>query len=221
MKQGGILKSLLFVSCSALIGQATAQDGGKCGSLANGYGPFDYRTTFGEPKRLVEGAHFPPMVENLVKGHRGYLGGDIDYTLRAFPNHHRALLSMMNYRIRSKQDPPPNMRYTAECYFDRAVRFRPNDGAVKMLYGFYLLKLERNEEAISLFNEARGLIGEDPNLNYNLGLAYLKLKDYDKALEFAHKAYAGGFPLPGLKRLLQDKGHWVDPVGEPNAVADE
>ena len=40
---------------------------------------------------------------------------------------------------------------------------------------------------------------EDPTYNYNLGLVYYKTKQFKEANEHAHKAYALGFPLPGLK----------------------
>ena len=65
-----------------------------CGELGNSFGPFDYRTVPEQPKRLVEGAHFTPVVESLIRGNTASgPGGDIDYTLRAMPNHHRALLA--------------------------------------------------------------------------------------------------------------------------------
>ena len=43
---------------------------------------------------------------------------------------------------------------------------------------------------------------DNATINYNLGLLYLKAKDYDKAAEYADKAYALGFPLPGLRNQL-------------------
>ena len=64
-----------------------------CGSLNNAYGPFDYRTATEEQHRMVEGAHFLGYIESLKRGKNAVTPGpDIDYTLRVFPNHHRALL---------------------------------------------------------------------------------------------------------------------------------
>ena len=61
--------------------------------------------------------------------------------------------------------------------------------------------------------EARRLSGDSPNVNYEkLGLAYFELKDYDKALEAAQKAYGAGFELPGLRNKLQEAGVWK-PLG--------
>ena len=91
-------------ACAAtvLAGFATASlaQAGNCGPLANAFGPFDYRTEKGNSLYLVESAHFTPAVEAVIAGNTTYIGGDLDYTLRAFPNHHRALMSM----IRSKRN---------------------------------------------------------------------------------------------------------------------
>lgn len=180
---------------------------GMCGDLKNGYGPFDYRT---DKDRLgiVESFHFTPPVENLQHGNTSYIGGDLDYTLRAFPNHHRALYSMMRLGERSKSSQPEGARYPVECYFDRAIRFRPNDAQVHALYGFYLIKGKRLEEARKQFQAAEKLDPDDPQVLYNIGLGYADLKDYDKALQYAHKAYKAGVPFSGLRERLQQVGRW-------------
>ena len=64
---------------------------GGCGALQNAFGPFDYRTERGYNLDVVESYHFTPPVEALIRGSSGTIGGDLDYTLRAFPNHDRAL----------------------------------------------------------------------------------------------------------------------------------
>ena len=60
-----------------------------CGSLANAYGPFDYRS---DKRQLpvVELFHFKPQLENLIKGTTVSIGAYIVTHLLAFPNHHRA-----------------------------------------------------------------------------------------------------------------------------------
>lgn len=185
--------------------------------MKHGYGPFDYRVADQEKKNLVEGAHFLPMVENLIKGHRGYLGGDIDYTLRAFPNHPRALMSMMRLAEKVKADPPQGANARVHCYFEHAINFRSDDGGVRMVYGLYLLRKDKLDEAAKQLELAATLNEGDPNVYYNLGLAYVKLKKYDLALQNAHKAYAGGFPLPGLRDLLKRAGQWKEAPPIPAA----
>lgn len=80
----------------------------ECYGGGQGFGPFDYTDPetarpgkYGQspPLHLVEIAHFTPEVEHLVRGKSGAIYGDLDYTLRAFPNHHRALWSMVRYYL--------------------------------------------------------------------------------------------------------------------------
>lgn len=141
-------------------------------------------------------------------------GGDMTYTLKVFPNHPRALMSMMRWVIQTNNDKPKGLLYSAPCWFDRAERFQPDDAVVKMIHGLYLLKKGQTKDSIAKLEEAQALDSSNPNVPYNLGLAYYRLKFYDKALKSAHEAYAKGFPLPGLRNLLQRSGHWRDPAPE-------
>ena len=185
----------------------------QCGPLTNGYGPYDYWV---DKDRLgiVIGAHFTSGVENLTQQKTGPFGGDIDYTLRAIPNHPRALMTMMKLVERTKMERPPGAQYSIECYFDRAMRFRPKDGTVRMIYADFLAKRGKHREALEQLEVAKELAGDNANLNYNVGLAYVELKDYDKALAHAHKAYALGFSLPGLRNKLERVGKWRDATPE-------
>lgn len=210
--------ALALMSCSTLLWFQPAhaqQLAMGCGTLKNHFGPFDYRyptsvrTEFGDAHKMVEGAHFTPQVENLIRGQKAVEPGpDIDYTLRAFPNHHRALLSMSRLALRSDSRTPPRMRYSAVCWFERAIAFAPDDGMVKVLYGQHLLKVGSKAEAIKQFDAAEPLAEGSANIHYNLGLAYLDLNRFDDALRHAHQAYALGFPLPGLRDRLKRAGQW-------------
>jgi Tfp pilus assembly protein PilF len=102
-------------------------------------------------------------------------------------------------------------QYTAECWFERASTFRPDDAMVKTVYGLYLIKAKQPELAIVQLEEALAQAGDNANVHYNLGLAYFDLKHYDKARERAHTAYRLGFPLPGLKDKLSRVGAWRGP----------
>lgn len=200
---------LILVSPSSFAQVASAE----CGSLENAFGPFDYRVERGNNLHLVEIAHFTPAVEALIKGNAGYLGGDLDYTLRAFPNHHRALMSMMRYGERSKTAIPKDMRYSVECYFERAIRFRPDDAISRMIYSMYLAKNGRNTDAVRQLDLAAAGAEDKENAftHYNLGLNYFDLKEYGKALAQAHKSYALGFIQPALRDKLKEAGKWTDP----------
>jgi tetratricopeptide (TPR) repeat protein len=157
---------------------------------------------------VVENFHFTPNVERLVRGATGAVGADISYTLEHFPNHHRALAAMSRLALRDKNRKPHGARYTIECYFDRALRYRPDDARVHALYGSYLLALGQTASALEQLEQAARLEPDNATAHYNLGLLYVKTKDYEKARASAQKAYSMGFPLPGLKKQLAAAGEW-------------
>ena len=184
-----------------------------CGDLHNAYGPYDYRTDR-DKLPIVDGAHFTPEVAALVRGNTGAIGGDLDYTLRAFPNHHRALASMMKLAVREKTRQPRGAKYTVECYFERAVRFAPDDAIVRMLFATDLYKIGRVQDANQQVDESVKLAGKDPFAHYNAGLVYFDLKNYGKALQQAQVAYALGFTRPDLREALKSVGKWVEPPAD-------
>ncbi len=202
------LSAIVAVVLLAATGAASAKS--LCGDLRNGYGPYDYRrrAEFVENFNLVEGAHFTEDVRNGVAGATGTIAADLDYTLRAIPNHPAALSVMGRLGLKAKQTKLPGAKYLVECYFERAIRFQPDDGAAYATYGSYLLSSGRNAEAQKMFNTAVELMPEDATINYNTGLVYFRMKDYDKANTYAQKAYKLGFPLPGLKNMLVTAGKW-------------
>ncbi|MDX9885110.1 tetratricopeptide repeat protein [Thauera sp.] len=198
---------------------AFAQGQAVCGSLNNGYGPFDYRTQK-DRLEVVERFHFTPEVETLSKGKSSSaIGADIAYTLRAFPNHHRALMAMLKLAAREKTSTPKGSDYTMSCWFDRAERFRADDAMVKVIHGIYLIQTGKSGEALGKLEAARALDGGSANVHYNLGLAYFNLGQYEKALTSAHAAYGAGFPLPGLRDKLKRAGRWREGSPTPDAGA--
>jgi tetratricopeptide (TPR) repeat protein len=195
-------------------GPAVAQESGQsfveCGDpFTNAFGPFDYT----DPRNwaeytkipIVVSAHFTADVEALRRGVTGTVLGEIDYTLRAIPNHHRALNSVVRYEL-EKGGIPPNYR-SVECWFDRALQFKPDDGMVWLIYGNYQTRKSAFDDALESYNRAKGLMPDNAEVDYNLGLLYLKLGQYEKALEHANAAYSRGYPLEGLKRRLAEKGY--------------
>ncbi len=194
----------------AFPGAAHAQEAA-CGSLAfSGYGPFDYRTATPEQRAIVERNHFTPQVENLREAMTGAIGGDLAYTLRAFPNHVRALSAMARLSKREGKEVPTASPYSIECWFERAIRFRPDDAQVRILVAMELAGTGRSDEARKHLLAAEQNVGTDPNIAYNLGLAYLKLREFDIAMKYARIAYGGGYPLPGLRNALLRQGKWKE-----------
>jgi tetratricopeptide (TPR) repeat protein len=196
-----------------------------CGPIANAFGPYDYRS-HKEDLPVVEAHHFTPEVENLVRGNSRHpgstIGGDLSYTLRAYPNHPRALMAMVRLGARENRDKPRDAMYTVECFLFRAWRFQSDDPAVRMIYATYLATHGRPKEALKHLEDAQAMGEDSPNFQYNLGLIYFDLKEYDKSLTYAYQAYANGFSLPGLREKLKKAGKWKEPETpvETNSPAD-
>jgi tetratricopeptide (TPR) repeat protein len=180
-----------------------------CGSLDNGTaGPYDYR----DPGRTamlgnVNTNHYNADVQNLVRGETGYqVIGDLDFVLRAFPNHHQALSTMMRYFL---QGGDRSRFRSAECYFDRAIRLAPDDVYVRQIFSVYLARKQKMRDAVDQLERAIELSPEPMmELHYNLGLLYTDLKEFDKANRNASIAYGMGHPLPGLREKLMRAGQW-------------
>lgn len=213
------LRLTIALLAALAAGSTHAAVGGKiCGELQNAYGPFDYRkaaTDFANDLRLVEMGHFPPEVEQGIRGQSGLIGADLDYTLRAFPNHSRALAAMGRMGIKQKSLLVSGAKWPVECYFDRAIRFAPSDGTVRAAYGTYLFARGESDRAMTMFSQAAELEPENAAINYNAGLAFMKQKNFEKANLHAQKAYSLGFPLPGLKNMLVAAGKWDESVRPP------
>ncbi len=181
-----------------------------CGSLANGYGPFDYRKSTPKNLAIVEDYHFTPRVEALLGGTTGDIGADIAYTLHAYPNHHRALIAMMRVGERDKTTQPKGARYPVECYMERAVRFARDDAVAQMIYATYLIHNNRDSDARARLEAAREIGKDNPFTQFNVGMLYFDMKDYDRALAQAQLAQRLGFERTTLKERLQGVGRWKD-----------
>jgi len=170
----------------------------------------DYRTATAQEKYIVESYHFTRNVELLQSGATGSLGADIAFTLRAFPNHPRALMAMIRLGQRDRTSKPVGSIYPVECWIDRAMRFRPDDLAIRQIRGVYSAMEGKYDPAIA---DLALVLKDDPDnasAHYNLGLAYFGKRDYESALAEAKRAYALGFALQGLKEKLRAKGKWTD-----------
>lgn len=195
-----------------------------CGQLSpegSSFGPFDYRDYNSRARFLnvVERVHFTPEIENLTAQATKYLAGDISYTLTKFPNHYRALDAISRLAVRENTEHPVGSYYSVDCWFQRAVVFRPRDGRVRMVYGVHLTRLGRMEEAIEHMLAGLRLQPEDARIRYTLGQTYLEIGDYENALRYAHETLAAGHPIDGLREGLERAGHWREPAPAPDEGA--
>jgi tetratricopeptide (TPR) repeat protein len=177
----------------------------------NAFGrPIDYTDPADQDyvKQWVEPFHFTPEVEGLIRGKSTDIPGDLAYVLRQIPNHHRALNSMMRWQIAHGRpiDAEERLIYTIDCYFERAIEFRPNDPMLHMLLGIYFHRTKKYEDAIKAYERAESLAPDNAEIQYNMGLALFDAKQYDLAKEHADRAYQMGYPMPGLRNKLKSVG---------------
>ena len=202
-----------------LIASMSAQ-GASCGPTPSaGPPPIDYRKAPPESLRTVEKFHFTPNVETLRKGESSTsIGRDLEFVLTYFPNHPRALNAMMRLAKREKSVRPGGAAEGVDCWFERAIDFQPDDGTVRLLHALWLVQRNDKSAAMQELEVARASAPPaNANYFYNLGLAYLEAGDADRALEAAHRAYALGYPLPGLRDGLKKIGKWKPAPDEAGA----
>jgi tetratricopeptide (TPR) repeat protein len=189
-----------------------------CGDpFKNHFGPWDFRSARREDLEIVEKVHFTPRIERLERGER-VLADDISYTLGVFPNHHRALSAIARLSLRDRTDKPEKSYFTVECWFDRAVRFRPDDNVARVLYAQWLAARNRRDDARRQLEAGVQQAGPNALSHFNIGLMYMELGDHERALQQAHRAQALGYQRPELMNLLKRANAWRDPAPAAEAA---
>lgn len=217
----------LFLLQSAVTGSAAAQnaagqstaaqrapwvgetlDGRLCeGGDARDYGPYDY-TIHKNMLWRVENRHFSTQVEQLRGGDTtAHPMGDVNYTLVRFPNHHRALYTAVRFSL-GESTFGSLRQFPAECYLQRAINFSPNDSVPYMLFGLYMHRLGQLELSMEKYRAAEALAPNDANLLYNMGLVLFDSGNFEASYQYAVEAYNYGIEFPGLRRKLEEAGHW-------------
>jgi hypothetical protein len=187
-----------------------------CGNpFVNHFGPYDFRTAPAGTRKVVEDVHFTRGIETITQPKNTMfheMAQDVEYTLNVFPNHPRALLTMSRLAERWKRDPAPGTRLTVECWFDRAVRFRPDDTVVRALYARFLHSRKRTDEGLHQLRTASELAGDNGLSHFNIGLMFVELGAHELALTSAHRALALGFPRTELADQIKAAGKWREPA---------
>lgn len=202
--------SVLVVCVTVLLLSAVAHAQPICPPLDSRHGNRDYldpaqRGALGN----VERVHFNENVRLLRGGARGSgstLRGDLEYTLNWFPNHHIALDTLIRL-VQREGTPEPLGAVNIECRFEWARAVNPRDGMVPMLEAQYRLAHGDEDQAKKLLEEAARIGARDANVRYNVALLYYRLEDFEQAVRNGREAYRLGFPLPGLRNLLEQAGH--------------
>lgn len=214
-----ITTMISFVAYSAQRGQCPSDEvyfGGH-------FGPWDYF----DPKNWEPSVTSPPnRIEMVTKIHftrdtralqHPRTAGNLHYTLRSIPNHPDALTAMLEYQKRfdSPMRTPWHkyrkaMPLASVCYFQYAANFTPNNYQIWFLWGISLHREKQYVEAVDMYLKADKLSPENIEIQYNLGLVYFKLGQYEESRKWAKLAYQKDIQLFGLKNLLKSKGEWQD-----------
>lgn len=157
--------------------------------------------------QIVEDYHFDADVRALRKGQSGSIASDLDFVLRNVPNHYDALALMGRWQTQNGQPRSSDgAAERAECYFLRAIEFRPTDARLHLIHAIFLHQSKRYADAEREYLQTESMGGGDAELYYNLGLLMLDQGNVARAREYASKAYGMGYPLPGLRNRLRQQG---------------
>lgn len=169
--------------------------------------PHDYFGGDYKPQllRSVNRHHLGPVTKAIDRGEAPW--GGIDFMLRYFPNHPRALYLLT--RLATKT----NEYGRAEEYFHKAIRLYPDTPTTYLIYGIFLHKTGKLASSIEQYKKAIKLDPQNSEIYYNLGLAYFDKGDHKKAYQYGRDAYIRGYPLPGLKNKLKNAKAW-EPIQE-------
>ena len=130
---------------------------------------------------------------------------EFDYLLRAYPNHPQILQGVIQLELKRRDSSRRLIRYKTppECYLIRAAVFRPRQSHVPQLMGIYLQRLGEADRAIEFYRQALELSPDAAEIQYNLGLAYFEINEFQLAAGCARQAYRLGYPLRGLQSKLR------------------
>ena len=202
-----LLTGLLFSTLLFFGVAATAQEGNRDYYTAQSANNIDLLHT-------VEKYHLQQGYEKFSKKQYEYAFGDARFILHYFPNHPKALMLMAEICNRW-QSPDCN----PDASFEKAVSRNPAVSETYVLYGIYLHRTKRFDAAVKNYKQALEIDPMSLNAHYNLGLAYVELKQYELANQQAQKSYALGAPFPGLREKLKRVGAWkpLDAEAVPNS----
>jgi hypothetical protein len=138
-----------------------------------------------------------------------HAAGETSYTLARSSESHPMFSTMLTLRGRAYFELG---RYDdAKDDFGRAIQLHPDVPDPYAAWGLLLRQAGHLPEARDVLERGvKGTKGGTAELHYLLGIVLTDMKDYEPALEHAKLAYKMGYPLPGLKRKLQNAGHWSD-----------
>ena len=143
----------------------------------------------------------------LKESYLGQANTEITYTFERMPESSPVYptVAVNMARVINEQGQPEE----AVAVIERALDSHPQDPrpyiGLSVLYRD-LKRLDLARDALLKGDTAVG--GKSAEIHYTLGLVYFELNDFDRSVEYAQKAYAKNYPLPGLQDKLRRSGHW-------------
>lgn len=90
-----------------------------------------------------------------------------------------------------------------------AIKARPEVDRPYLVLSAMIRRSGNTEGAIDMLEQGNKATSyQSAEINYTLGLLYVDRHAYAPAQECAKRAYALGYPLPGLKKKLEKAGQW-------------
>jgi len=96
----------------------------------------------------------------------------------------------------------------AIALLDETIAAHPTYDGAYIAKSILLTRSGKSDASRSVLLQGVETVGDgSAELHYALGLSYANTKEYERAVEHARKAYALGYPLPGLRNLLARAGY--------------
>jgi len=203
------------------------------------FGPYDYYKPPKGALQLVESAHMGTVIagDRYRKNWCAYFG-NLDYTLRAFPNHPEALVLMAEYlderspcstnasrtgtsgrsplEIAAAIESGAWRERNADYYFERATSYKAKDAPTakvdypetRVLYGKFLYTHRRPDDALTQFKEVIKRQHRSAEAHYYVGLILFEKNDTKAAKQQFKTAQEMGQPPAELKTKLINIGQW-------------
>ncbi|MDA8092656.1 MAG: tetratricopeptide repeat protein [Betaproteobacteria bacterium] len=146
--------------------------------------------------------HWQPALRCIAENRYVCAHNQLDFILRWVPDDPQALMLMSNLALRAHRP------QDAKPYLQAALRYCPRCAAVRAVDAIFLANSGQTARAIGEYKKSLALNPQAADVHYDLGLALFSEKRYRLANEEAHRAYALGFTLPGLRLKLQGAGAW-------------
>lgn len=159
----------------------------------------DYYNIFDrEYLRKVEDRHLSAMEQHYRVGRWNPALDELSYVLNKVPNHPQALYRLI--QLQGVYD-GATKKFT-ESKIQCAIYWNESQPATRVLYGMYFHRMGDYDSAVEQYREALELNANHAEANYNLGLSLFKLGQYEQAAIHAGVARKNGYPLMGLKNML-------------------